>query len=70
MAVDQPAANDDSDRSYDVVRALGQEIHVDRGEVFENKLIDLSTGDGVHIRVSGANSVVRNVGFAGHYRGD
>lgn len=70
MAIEPPVTGEENGSSYDVVRALGQEIHVDRGEVFENKLIDVSTGNSVNLHVTGTNSVVRNVGFAGRYRGD
>jgi hypothetical protein len=70
MATDHPETNNEIDNEYDVVPAQGQAIHVDRGDVFENKLIDLSTGDSIHLRVTGANSVVRNVGFTGRYGGD
>ncbi|QLK26724.1 hypothetical protein HYG81_03650 [Natrinema zhouii] len=60
------AAGDD----YEVIEARGQTIRVGSGETFENKLIDLTTGEGFLIYVEGANSVIRNIGFKGLYRGD
>lgn len=70
MAIERPATDTDRGGCYDVIPARGQEIHVDRGELFEDKLIDVSTGNSVFLRVTGANSVIRNVGFDGLYRGD
>ncbi len=55
---------------YDVLKARGQTIRVGRDETFENKLIDLTTGGSFMIYVEGANSVIRNIGFKGLYRGD
>ncbi|WP_339106365.1 hypothetical protein [Haloterrigena salinisoli] len=55
---------------YEVIRANGQVVRVGRGETFENKLIDLTTGNGFLLLVEGANSVIRNIGFEGLYRGD
>ncbi|WP_049991629.1 hypothetical protein [Natrinema salifodinae] len=60
------AAGDD----YEVVKARGQTVRVGRGETYENKLIDLTTGGNFLIYVEGANSVIRNIGFKGLYRGD
>jgi hypothetical protein len=62
------ASADEDD--YDVIRARGQVITIGRGETFENKLIDVSTGNSVLLNVTGANSVIRNIGFKGLYRGD
>ncbi|QFU85003.1 hypothetical protein [Natronorubrum aibiense] len=62
------ASADSSD--YDVIRARGQVINIGRGETFENKLIDVSTGNSILLNVTGANSVIRNIGFKGLYRGD
>ncbi|WP_254764798.1 hypothetical protein [Natrinema marinum] len=59
-----------ADDDYDVIEARGQTIRVGRGETFENKLIDLTTGAGFLIYVEGANSTIRNIGFKGLYRGD
>ena len=62
------ASADEND--YDVIRARGQVINIGRGETFENKLIDVSTGNSVLLNVTGADSVIRNIGFEGLYRGD
>jgi len=59
------AAADD----YEVIEARGQTIRVGRGDTFENKLIDFTTGESFLIYVEGANSVIRNIGFKGLYRG-
>jgi len=59
------AATDD----YEVIEARGQTIRVGRGDTFENKLIDFTTGESFLIYVEGANSVIRNIGFKGLYRG-
>jgi len=55
---------------YEVVEARGQTVTVNRGETYENKLIDLTTGESFLIMVEGADSAVRNIGFKGLYRGD
>ncbi|WP_126665011.1 hypothetical protein [Haloterrigena salifodinae] len=55
---------------YEVIPANGQVVRVGRGETFENKLIDLTTGKSFLLLVEGANSVIRNIGFEGLYRGD
>ncbi|WP_226042300.1 hypothetical protein [Natrinema sp. DC36] len=55
---------------YEVVEARGQTVTVNRGETYENKLIDLTTGESFLIMVNGADSAVRNIGFKGLYRGD
>ena len=59
------AAADD----YEVIEARGQTIRVGRGDTFENKLIDFTTGESFLLYVEGANSVIRNIGFKGLYRG-
>ncbi|WEL18806.1 Protein containing parallel beta helix region [Halorhabdus sp. SVX81] len=69
MAIEPSASETNGSEEYGVIPARGQEIHVDRGETFANKLIDLSTGDSICLRVTGSNSVIRNVGFEGCYRG-
>ncbi|AGB31188.1 hypothetical protein Natpe_1283 [Natrinema pellirubrum DSM 15624] len=55
---------------YETIEARGQTIRIGRGETFENKLIDLTTGEGFLLYVEGANATIRNVGFEGLYRGD
>jgi len=54
---------------YDVVEASGQVIRVGQGETYENTLVDLTTGDDFLILIEGGDSVVRNVGFDGLFRG-
>ncbi|MXV63821.1 hypothetical protein GS429_17485 [Natronorubrum sp. JWXQ-INN-674] len=60
------AASDD----YEVIEARGQTIRLGQGETFENKLVDLTTGNGITLYVTGGNVEVRNIGFKGLYRGD
>ncbi len=59
------AAPDD----YEVVEASGQTIHIEQGDTYENKLIDLTTGGDILLYVTGGDSVIRNIGFKGLYRG-
>ncbi|TMT87945.1 hypothetical protein E2L06_09990 [Haloterrigena sp. H1] len=59
------AATDD----YEVIEAQGQTVRIGRGDTFENKLIDFTTGESFLLYVEGANSVIRNIGFKGLYRG-
>ncbi len=54
---------------YDVVEASGQVVRVGAGESYENKLIDLTTGADFLILIEGGDSVVRNIGFRGLFRG-
>ncbi|ELZ07855.1 hypothetical protein [Natrialba aegyptia] len=61
-------AADEAD--YETIAAQGQVIRIGQGETFENKLIDLTTGDSVVLLVEGGNSTIRNVGFEGLHRGD
>ncbi|WP_265107798.1 hypothetical protein [Halosolutus halophilus] len=58
-----------ADDDYDVVKAHGQVVRVGRGETYENKLIDLTTGNDFLILIEGGDSAVRNIGFEGLYRG-
>ncbi|WP_436346749.1 hypothetical protein [Natronorubrum sp. FCH18a] len=58
------AAEDD----YDVIEARGQTITIGN-ETFENKLVDVSNGNGITFIVSGA-ATVRNIGIKGLYQGD
>ncbi len=58
------ASSDD----YDVIEARGQVIRLD-DETFENKLIDVTSGNDISIIVDGT-ATVRNVGVHGLYRGD
>ena len=54
---------------YEVIKARGQTITLGNGDVWENKLVDLSTGQGILLFVKGA-ATIRNIGFDGVYRGD
>ncbi|SDQ94703.1 hypothetical protein [Natronobacterium texcoconense] len=58
-----------ADEEYEAITARGQVITISQGETFENKLIDLTTGNTVTLLVEGGNSVIRNVGFEGLHRG-
>ncbi len=58
-----------ADEDYDVVEAQGQTIRVGQGETYENKLIDVSGGGDFLILIEGGDSVVRNIGFRGLFRG-
>lgn len=56
----------DSDE-FRVIEARGQTRHLRDGEVFENVLIDLTTGGTYQLlSQSGSETVVRNVGFYGY----
>ena len=59
-----------SAQDYDTIQASGQTIYVGAGETWENKLVDLSTGNGFTLIIEGGNSTVRNIGFEGIYRAD
>lgn len=59
-----------ADEEYEVIEAAGQTIHVNCGETFENKLIDLTTGEALNVAVQGGYATIRNIGFEGIYRGD
>ncbi|WP_440764673.1 hypothetical protein [Natronorubrum sp. DTA7] len=56
--------------TYETIRARGQTIRIGRGQTYENKLFDLTTGDTVLLVVDGPNSTIRNIGFKGLHRGD
>ncbi|SEH18062.1 hypothetical protein SAMN04487967_3587 [Natronorubrum sediminis] len=55
------AAQDD----YEVIEAENQEITVESGETWENKLIDMTTGQDITITTVGSDWTVRNIGFEG-----
>lgn len=55
--------------SQEVIEASGQTIRIGEGESFENTLIYLTTNDSITLVVDGGNSMIRNVGFKGLYRG-
>ncbi len=50
---------------YEVIPAEGQNITVADGETWENKLIDLTTGQDIIINAEGTDWTIRNVGFDG-----
>ncbi|TYT63529.1 hypothetical protein [Natrialba swarupiae] len=50
---------------YEVIEAANQTITIDSGETWENKLIDMTTGQDVVITAHGSDWTVRNVGFRG-----
>ncbi|SDQ94736.1 hypothetical protein [Natronobacterium texcoconense] len=55
------AADDD----YEVIEAEGQTISIDSGETWENKLIDMTTGQDIIVNAHGTDWTIRNVGFKG-----
>ncbi|MFP8952575.1 hypothetical protein ACLI4Z_06315 [Natrialbaceae archaeon A-arb3/5] len=55
------AAQDD----YEVIEAENQTITVDSGETWENKLIDMTTGQDIVITAHGSDWTIRNIGFQG-----
>ncbi|NKE37606.1 hypothetical protein GWG54_17705 [Natronococcus sp. JC468] len=58
-----------ADEEYEVIEASGQTIQIGEGETFENTLIDVSSGNGILLNVTGSDATIRNVGFSGLYRG-
>ncbi|WP_440772686.1 hypothetical protein [Natronorubrum sp. DTA28] len=57
------AAQDEDD--YEVIEAANQEITVEDGETWENKLFDMTTGQDVTITTLGSDWTIRNIGFEG-----
>ena len=55
------AAKDD----YEVIKAQGQTITIDAGETWENKLIDMTTGQDIVVTAHSSNWTIRNIGFKG-----
>lgn len=55
------AAQDD----YEVIEAQGQTITLEEGETWENKLIDMTTGQDIIVTAHSSDWTVRNVGFKG-----
>ncbi|ELY39138.1 hypothetical protein [Natronorubrum tibetense] len=53
---------------FDVIEARGQVIRIG-DETFENKLVDVSNGNGITFVVDGA-ATIRNIGISGLYQGD
>ncbi|WP_049925545.1 hypothetical protein [Halopiger goleimassiliensis] len=55
------AAQDD----YEVIEAQNQTITIESGETWENKLVDMTTGQDITISARGSDWTIRNVGFEG-----
>jgi hypothetical protein len=55
------AAQDD----YEVIEATGQTITIGAGETWENKLVDMTTGQDIVITAHSSDWTIRNVGFRG-----
>ncbi|OAQ54445.1 hypothetical protein HTG_02535 [Natrinema mahii] len=55
------AAEDD----YEVIEAQGQTITLEEGETWENKLIDMTTGQDIVVTAHSSDWTIRNVGFKG-----
>ena len=54
-----------ADEDYEVIPAEGQTITVEDGDTWENKLIDLTTGQDIVINAQGTDWTIRNIGFEG-----
>ena len=54
-----------TDDSYEVIEANNQTIQVGSGETWENKLIDMTTGQDIIVVAHGTDWAIRNVGFEG-----
>ncbi len=50
---------------YETIQASGQVIRVNAGETWENKLIDMSTGQHIVVVAKDSNWTIRNIGFDG-----
>lgn len=50
---------------YEVIEAQGQTITIDAGETWENKLIDMTTGQDIVITAHSSDWTIRNIGFKG-----
>ncbi|SIS00560.1 hypothetical protein [Natronorubrum thiooxidans] len=66
------AAEDDSEESsatgkgdFEVIEAAGQTITIGDGETWENKLIDMTTGQDIVITAHSSDWTIRNIGFKG-----
>ncbi|ARS90170.1 hypothetical protein [Natrarchaeobaculum aegyptiacum] len=60
------SASDD----YEVIEAANQTITIESGETWENKLIDMTTGQDITIAAQGSDWTIRNVGFEGENSSD
>ncbi|AFZ74669.1 hypothetical protein [Natronobacterium gregoryi] len=54
-----------ADDDYEVIEAEGQTITIDSGETWENKLIDMTTGQDIVVTAHGTDWTIQNVGFDG-----
>ncbi|QLK26723.1 hypothetical protein HYG81_03645 [Natrinema zhouii] len=50
---------------YEVIEAEGQTITIDAGETWENKLIDMTTGQDIIVTAHSSDWTIRNIGFKG-----
>ncbi|WP_254524312.1 hypothetical protein [Natrinema caseinilyticum] len=50
---------------YEVIEAQGQTITIDAGETWENKLVDMTTGQDIVITAHSSDWTIRNIGFKG-----
>lgn len=50
---------------YEVIEAQGQTITLDAGETWENKLIDMTTGQDIVVTAHSSDWTIRNIGFKG-----
>lgn len=54
-----------ADNEYEVIEAENQTVTIDDGETWENKLIDMTSGQDIIINAEGTDWTIRNVGFHG-----
>ncbi len=54
-----------ADEEYELIEASGQTIQIGSGETWENKLVDMTTGQDIIITAEGSGWSIRNVGFEG-----
>lgn len=52
-------------KKYEVIKAENQTITISDGETWENKLIDMTTGQDIVITAEGTEWTIRNIGFRG-----
>lgn len=50
---------------YETIEAKNQTIEIDSGEIWEHKVIDLTTGNDVIVIAQGTDWTIRNIGFHG-----
>ncbi|ELY49373.1 hypothetical protein C495_00370 [Natronorubrum sulfidifaciens JCM 14089] len=64
-SVDPESTGGTAAEDYEVIEAAGQTITIGDGEAWENKLIDMTTGQDIVITAHGSEWTVRNIGFKG-----